>query len=215
MKYFFTTTSDIQSGTQHWCDKDVLVVMPCTNIAQAQQVANLAVKRAGMGDSACLLCVFDQDRAGFIHVVNEVFLHSKNKWIGYIAQDAFTSRLWLKLAMETLEDQQKKFIGFNDGKWQGQIASYGLASREWINSIYASNFYFFPEYHSHYADVELTLIARQQSVYAYNPNSVVMEVDWEKDEKSVHKPDRLLFSSRKGIKFNGLVHDENLLQLAS
>ena len=104
-------------------------------------------------------------------------------------------------------------IGFNDGKWQGQIASFGLASSAWIKEVYGGEFFFHPTYHAHFADVELTLIARQMSVYAYNPNSVVMEIDWEKDEKSIHIPDRKIFAQRKKNGFDGLVLDQNLIDL--
>jgi hypothetical protein len=32
--------------------------------------------------------------------------------------------------------KQAGLLGFNDGKWQGQLASFGLADRAWAESIH-------------------------------------------------------------------------------
>jgi hypothetical protein len=146
--------------------------------------------------------------------VNAAFLASQSTWFGYVAQDAFAGRRWLALALEAL-GEQKHFLGFNDGKWAGALAAFGLGRRSWALQNYPqkANAFFYPQYARHYADAELTLLALQAGVYAYEPNSVLVEVDWDKDSASVDEADRLLFTQRKAAQFDGKVLDPVLLDM--
>jgi len=65
----------------------------------------------------------------------------------------------------------------------------------------------------HYADTELTLLARQLGGYVYQPNSVLVEVDWRKDQAAVSGQDRALFQQRIAQGIDGKVTHAGLLGL--
>jgi hypothetical protein len=215
MKIVFTSEKELV--TLQWQSTAAIMVMPFTDPAMAQKAANLAASRAGSLNAsgglldACaesiLLAVHDSQRQGFVATVNQAFKVTQSPWLGYMAQDAFAGRNWLALALQKLQSQKDAaLLGFNDGKWQGQLASFGLARRDWISKVYTDAF-FFQGYHSHFADAELTLVARQQGVYAYEPQSVLVEVDWQKDQAAVNDADRRLFTTRKKSGFGNRVSD--------
>jgi hypothetical protein len=154
----------------------------------------------------------DTQRHGFVHVLNQAFRASRSPWLGYMAQDAFAGRDWMALALQALQARSGGLLGFNDGKWHGQLASFGLASREWVQGVYGGD-YFFPGYRSHFADTELTLVARQQGRYVYEPESVLVEVDWAKDKAGANEADRSLFKARAMQGFGQRVSDLDLLRL--
>ena len=187
-----------------------LVVMPSTDEAMARQAMQLAASRADA--PGLLLVVMDTERMGLVKVHNLVFKHSQSPWYGYLAQDAFAGRQWLSQAHAALAKANASLLGFNDGKWQGQIASFGLAKRAWVEGLYEGDF-FYAGYQSHYADVELTLIARDQGQYAYDPHAVMMEVDWHKDSAGVNLADKSRFKARAQNGFAGRVKSEQLLSL--
>jgi hypothetical protein len=208
------THSEAHSNAQpFWAKADVLVVMPSTEPALAKSALKLAASRAGsVAHEVLILGVMDDERMGLVALHNLIFKNTQSNWYAYLAQDAFAGRDWLALGLEQLRNKKAKLLGFNDGKWQGQIAAFGLAHRDWINSIYSGDF-FYPGYRSHFADCELTLIAREQGVYAYEPNAVVVEVDADKDTKPVNADDRSMFKARCQNGFAGRVKRPELLQL--
>ena len=187
-----------------------LMVMPCTDVQQAEKAMNLACSRASA--NGLMVAVLDTQRLGFVKLVNQVFRLSQSPFLGYLAQDAFAGRDWLSLALGALGRPSASLLGFNDGKWHGQLASFGLASRSWAQTVYGGDF-FFPGYRSHFADVELTLIARHQGAYVYEPDSVLMEVDWGKDQAKVAASDRQLFLQRTRQGLGQRVSDPALLGL--
>jgi hypothetical protein len=191
--------------------EETLVVMPFTDVSMVKQSAQLMAKRAlALGT---ILAVYDDLQLGFIQIVNQVFRQSQSDTFAYAAQDAFAGRAWLKLAIDAL-GQQYQFLGFNDGKWAGAMASFGLAKRSWASHNYQGNF-FYPQYRSHYADAELTLLAMQAGVYVYEANSLLVELDWEKDIKRVDENDRQIFLQRRALGFDARVTNPHLLQLIS
>jgi hypothetical protein len=82
-----------------------------------------------------------------------------------------------------------------------------------IHSRATNHCFFYPQYARHYADAELTLLALQAGVYAYEPNSILVEVDWDKDHASVDSHDRTVFAQRKAQHFDGKVTQAVLLDL--
>lgn len=188
----------------------VLMLMPCTDAAQGQRAATLAAARAGT--DGLILLVHDTERLGFVAVANAAMRHTRSPWLGYMAQDAFAGRDWLALALAALQRQGAGLLGFNDGKWHGQLAAFGLARRDWAASVYGGDL-FFAGYQRHFADAELTLVAREQGAYAYEPASVLVELDWEKDSRAVDAADRRLFHARKASGFEGRVRQPGLLSL--
>jgi hypothetical protein len=185
----------------------VLVAMPFTHADHAQRAARLMASRANA--PGMILCIHDETGEGFISLINRAFAKTQSAYFAYVAQDAFAGRDWLKEALSAMGNQ-KHFLGFNDGKWAGALAGFGLARRSWASQNYADKF-FYPNYKRHYADAELTLLAMQAGAYAYEPNSLLVEVDWDKDGAPVDPSDRTLFLERKKTGFDGKVTDSKLL----
>ncbi|PUE33084.1 hypothetical protein B9Z35_06065 [Limnohabitans sp. Jir61] len=190
-----------------------LVVLPVIDLEMGKRAATLAASRANA--EGLVLLVLDTARMGLVKIHNQVFQNSSSTFYAYLAQDVFVGRNWLSLGVGALDIKSAGLLGFNDGKWQGQLASFGLARRDWVKEVYGGSF-FFEGYNSHYADTELTLIAREQRQYAYEPNSVAIEVDWDKDTSpSTNAQDKSLFKTRATQGFGGRVMSPELRGLFS
>lgn len=192
---------------------DVLFVMPCTDAAMAQRAASNMAQRAGA--TGHVLLVQDADGWGFIRIVNHVFRSTLGRYFGYVAQDAFAGRQWLALALDALKHPGKSLFGFNDGKWHGAFASFGLAERQWASQNYPAGDFFQSGYSRHYADVELSLLAISQGRYIHDPRSVLVEVDWAKDSAPVDPQDRAHYRARVASRFDGRVTAPELLNLVA
>lgn len=210
MQFLFIDAAHLPQVQERLVSDGPIMVMPCTDRALAERAAQLACSRART--DGLLVAVLDAQRQGFVSVLNQVFRASQSPWLGYMAQDAFAGRDWMALALDALKARSGGLLGFNDGKWHGQLASFGLASREWVQSVYGGDF-FFAGYRSHFADAELTLVARQQGRYVYEPESVLLEVDWSKEQSGVHAPDRSLFRARAMQGYGQRVSDPALINL--
>lgn len=187
-----------------------LIVMPFIDAALARRSAMQLAARAGVRGQ--LLMVHDARRAGFVAAANAAFRRSAAPQFGYVAQDAYAGRRWLAAALEALAEKDGGLLGFNDGKWAGRLAAFGLAAREWALRNYGGDL-FHPEYKRHYADVELTLIAMQQLKYRFEPLSVLIEVDWDKDASAVDAEDRLLYYKRSQTAFDRKVTNPGLRRM--
>lgn len=191
----------------------VLCIMPTTNEEMAVTAGNIMRERAGADFD--LMIVKDDQRVGFIKIVNEVTRHDKDhEVIIYTAQDVFVGKDWLRNALMDMIVENAGLIGFNDGKWGGKLASFGMVLKDWVKDIYGGNI-FHEGYFAHYADTELTQIAKQQGRYHYSETAVMMEIDYQKalgQGKGVVQADKKLYKKRKQTGFNGLVTDEKLLQ---
>lgn len=185
-----------------------LVVMPFIDPVAARRAGAQLARRAGC--EGVLLAVFDDVRQGFVATANRVFASSRSPYFAYVAQDAFAGRGWLAAAVAIARTQSAGLVAFNDGKWQGELAAFGLVERQWAAGNYSGPL-FHPSYKRHYADTELTILAAAQGKLAYDPNAVVIEVDWEKDRSAVDDEDRAFFRSRAGSGFDGQVMDQRLL----
>lgn len=193
----------------------VLVVIPTTNLEQAKTAGEIMKARAGLNFD--LAIVEDTKRMGYVSTFNMATMESKHDVVVYTAQDALVGSNWLKKALLTMMLENAGLVGFHDGKWDGQLASFGAIQTSWARKLYGG-FLMNPAYRSHYADTELTIIARSQEKYAYAENAVMLEVDYNKAlgrGSGVYKPDKKLFKSRKESGFNGLVTDKSLLELFS
>jgi hypothetical protein len=197
MQIHFISSSEI--GALNWGYHETIFLMPFTDPTQAKKSSALLASRAGA--PGLLLCVYDLKLEGFIAIANEVFANTQSTWFGYTAQDAFAGRNWLDIARKALAQKNGVLLGFNDGKWAGELAAFGLVQRAWASQNYGGSL-FFPEYHQHYADVELTLLAQSCDRYIYDPNSVMVEVDWAKDSKPINLYDQQKFKARKQHQFD-------------
>lgn len=187
-----------------------LVVMPFLNATLARQASHQLAKRAGC--PGLLLAVHDDNNDGFVALINRAFAASQSATFAYAAEDAFAGRDWLAIASRALVAKNAGLAAFNDGKWAGQMAAFGLAERQWAKSVYGGPL-FFPDYHSHYADTELSLIARSKMKYCYDPNAVLVEVDVDKDSKIVNEFDKSTFHLRRKYSFNLNIEDKSLFYL--
>jgi hypothetical protein len=196
-------------GTMTLPPISALMVMPFIDAVAARRSALQLAERAGC--DGLILAIHDDDRQGFVATVNQAFRRSQSRLFGFTAQDAFAGRDWLARADRAMTRSQARLLAFNDGKWFGALAAFGLADRAWANGNYGGDF-FYPGYHSHYADTELTILARAKAVLAYDPEAVLIEVDWDKSGKSVRREDQSLYRARAGQGFDGRVSDKILLE---
>lgn len=211
MRFQLVSTHDLQGGGD--LQAEVLLVMPCTDVPMARRAATLMAQRAGAPGQ--LLLVEDLDGWGFIRIVNQVFGRTHGRYFGYVAQDAFAGRQWLALALDALQRPGKHLFAFSDGKWHGAFAGFGLAERAWAGRNYARGDFFHPGYRRHYADVELSLLAMSQGAYIHDPRSLLVEVDWAKDDARVDAQDRALYQRRAAAGFEGRVRSPELLHMVA
>ncbi|MFW5329379.1 hypothetical protein [Hydrogenophaga sp. ZJX-1] len=193
-----TNTKSIANEATY--DAPVVVAIPSTNLELAVRSAKLMSRRAGT--DGLILILEDVERSGFIATCNTAFKMSSGGYFVYAAQDAFAGRLWLKIAVHQIEKHRKNMLAFNDGKWHGLLASFGMVKREWAQANYKGEL-FCPLYHSHFGDAELTVIAKQQDSLCFSPRSVLLEVDWEKDDRKVNRDDKNMFRRRAASGFDG------------
>ena len=172
----------------------VIFVMPYIDEAQKKQACKILLRRASYSD-ASLIAVNDNSRRGFVSIVNCVFNSTDSDLFGYLASDIFPCRNWLNYSVQMFKNPQIGLLAYNDGKWFGALASFGLARRSWIKHIYQDNFFYFG-YKSHYADTELSALASATNSLGYNANITMMEIDYKKDEKQVNTNDKKLFAQR-------------------
>lgn len=192
--------------------KDIAVIMPCIDTKKGMYTAEILSRRAGI--DCKILIVHDTLRQGFIKTLNDSAARVYTKYIVYLAEDAYPGRGWLRSAYETLEKSGKGLLAFNDGKWRGRIASFGMVRIEWVKNLYGGSI-FCPEYKAHKADNELTVIARVLNMHEYNPGCTLLEYDPEKDLIRGSNPeDDELFRKRFIKGFDGLVPFEKIERLA-
>jgi len=190
----------------------VLVIMPATNKELAEKSS--AVMRERAGADCDIVMVLDENSQGFNSIINTVATSTSYEAIVYTAQDAFVGQNWLKHALVTMVSTNAGLVAFNDGKWNGQLASFGLVRMDWVKHVYGGAV-FFPGYYSHYGDTELTQIAKQQEKFAYSEKAIMLEIDHDKavgKGRGVVKADKKLFKKRKESGFDGLVTDQNILE---
>jgi hypothetical protein len=215
--YRFNISDLIRSGrTLKALSNDLIplssvVVIPYTNLEQANRALEILRTRAGPINPDFLL-IHDDIQLGPIAIFNHAYQFSNHEILIYMAQDVFPSRNWFNLLQAELHRTPWGLLAFNDGKWQGKLASFGAIRRSWIKDLELDT-PFFSGYFQHYADVELTLIAMQKKMLHFDPLIICMEIDYEKDSKSINRKDQQTFSHRKKSRFDGLITDAGLLRL--
>jgi len=187
---------------------EVLAVMPFLKRAAARRAAELMVARAGA--PLLVLAVHDDLGSGPIAIWNLAIACSLSPLFLYCAEHAFAGRYWLRFALQTMRKKPEPgLLAFNDGKWFGQLAAFGLVRRSWLAPLYGGRL-FHAGYAQHYGDTELTLIARQQQALAYHPHALLIEVDHAKDGRAVNALDHGLFLRRAAAGFDNQVTDPAL-----
>ncbi|MDR2488148.1 MAG: hypothetical protein LBD42_01390 [Desulfovibrio sp.] len=166
---------------------------------KASEVMKRRTKQNGL-----LLLIEDDMRFGFIMVTNLVYAKTESRYFVYTAQDAFAGEFWLDYALETIRKSRCGLLAFNDGRFFGKIAVFGLADRQWVNTIYGK-FIFHHQYKSHFADTELSVIASQTSNLVFNSNAILLEVDYEKHLHGNNENDHKLYIERAKTGFDGRI----------
>jgi glycosyltransferase involved in cell wall biosynthesis len=174
----------------------VAVIMPSIDAGKALRTARVLVRRAGMNVS--VLVVEDSLRQGFVRTLNAAAQRLNVAYLVYLAEDAFPGLDWLRTAYEVLEKTGKGLLAFNDGKWGGRIASFGMVRMQWISSVYGGPI-LFPGYRAHKADNELTVIARVMNDFVYEPTATLVELDSSK-----------VFEGGEGLNGDGQAIDRSL-----
>lgn len=164
-----------------------------------EEVLRVRAKQPGL-----LLLVEDDARLGFIRVANLVYFMTRSPYFTYLAEDAFPGETWLKSAVSTMEQTNAGLLAFNDGRFYGTLAVFGMVKRAWLKTIY-SRFLFHPGYISHFGDTELTTIAFLRHMLIFDPSSLLIEVDYEKHHKEPNPADAALYKQRAATGFGGLV----------
>jgi hypothetical protein len=196
-----TKSSDIHNlkiSARH----ETIIAMPALKMGMAKKAAAVMSRRT---DKPGLLIIVEDDmRLGFIMTANLVYARTASRYFVYVAQDAFPGQYWLDHGIHTLEATESGLLAFNDGRFFGTVAVFGLADRLWANSIY-KKFLFYPQYKSHCGDTELTAIAFESSKLAFNPNCIMMEIDYEKHLHPNNRDDENLYFQRARTGFDGRI----------
>lgn len=174
----------------------VQVIMPTTDVELAKKSAEIMKARAGYDCE--ILIVEDKERHGFVRTVNDFFKKTNAHFLVYTAQDAFVGNNWLAEALLEQFKTQAGLTAFNDGKWDGRLASFGMVEVGWAKQNYDGDL-FFPEYNSHYCDTELTQIAKEKKSYCYAKDAIMMEIDYDKPvgkSKGTNRKDKKLYRKR-------------------
>ena len=180
----------------------VICVLPYINHDQAlrlEEVLRVRAKQSGV-----LLLVDDDARLGFIRVANLAYFLTRSPYFTYLAEDAFPGEGWLQSAVSTMEQTHAGLLAFNDGRFYGTLAVFGMVQRVWLQTIYR-RFLFYPGYNAHFGDTELTTIAFQRQMLIFDPSSLLVEVDYEKHRKGHNPADAALYTQRAATGFGGLV----------
>lgn len=186
------TEKDYIYQVNHVLQPKIAVLMPTIDIPKAQETMKRLIDTAGM--KAEFVMLYDEHRQGFVAMANHGYqMYKDYDYFVYLAQDAAPEQDWLKIAYDTMYASNAGLLAFNDGKWNGKLASFGMVEKSWVNQFYNNLFY--EGYKSHYCDTELSVLAQAQGKMIYNPNAIVKEDD--KNKHGVNKDDKKLYNRRK------------------
>lgn len=180
---------------------DVVLVLPYIDHELAVRVEEILRVRAD--HPAVLVLVDDDERMGFIQVANFIYMRTRSPYFGYLAQDAYPGMYWLSQGMKAMKQSKGGLMAFNEGRFFGTVAAFGLVERAWLSTLYR-NMLFYPGYKSQFGDTELSAIAFAQNRFVFNPNALLIEVDYEKHHRVNNKDDDQLYKARLATNFDGL-----------
>jgi len=181
---------------------ETIIVLPAIDMILANKISEIMEIRTRV--DSLLIIVEDDLRIGFIMVANMVYMKTTSRYFCYVAQDSYPGYFWLDYGLDTMKRTNAGLLSFNDGRFFGKIAVFGLADRQWLNTIY-EKFLFYPKYKSHFADTELSVIAAQTQNLVFNPNALLIEVDYEKHLHGNNPDDDKLYRQRAETGFDGLI----------
>lgn len=202
-------------------DSTTLVIIPSINEEPNKKLMDLLWTRAGLPETRLnVLHVHDKDRDGYHATVNRAYLENPGyDYYVYVADDVFPGRNWLLQGLKAMHAKNAGLCIPNDGKWNGEIATFGIVSRPFIENFghtakIDGEYVVVPfnqDYKTNYGDMELTVIAKSLNRAVYEPSCVLTEVDFDKENKKGHGDDKLLFERRRRRGFDERVFDQGLL----
>jgi hypothetical protein len=192
-----TTPAGVVGRVPQMRGAGLCVIMPATDLGAAVQSARRMIAFAEVGNFQMVI-VNDAIRQGFIKTLNQTAALIDPAFVAYVAQDALAGVGWLRIACERTSAENKSLCGFNDGVFGGRIAQFGLARMAFTSAHYGPGNVFFPGYHTHRADDELTLLASAHDQYVYAQNALLMEVEY-RLRRAENRPDVELFERRKAM----------------
>lgn len=164
----------------------ICVIMPSIDVDKAKNTMRQLSQTSGWENTDYIIAV-DHNRVGFVRTFYDAALAHEADYYVYVAEDAYGKEAWLRWAVGSI--QNNKVVAFNDCKWLGKLASFGLVEREYLLANWCL------EYKSHYVDVELTQKAKRDNCYGYSEKSYLIELDDNKHE--VNQADKKLWNQRK------------------
>lgn len=189
--------------------ESITAIIPTINPEKALETSKTLKDRAGMDFK--LVVIEDIEKNGWVATINSAVRNNPSDYYIYLADDVFPSKNWLVEAMKVVKDKDLGLLAFNDGKWFGKMASFGLVKHDWMIKNYNGDL-LNPVYRSHYADPEITLLALSDKVFGYAPKSIMMEVH-NKTGIPNNKEDQAIFRQRKLSGFEGRITDTKILNL--
>lgn len=172
----------------------IAVIMPAIDIGQAVNAASRMVALSGVAFE--MVIVSDAQRQGFVKTLNQAAARLRPEFVAYVAQDCLAGVGWLKTAHEKISSENKSVCAFNDGIFNGGLAQFGLVRTAFTDAHYGEGNVFFPGYHSHRADEDLTHLAHVRKQYTYAPDALLLEVDY-RLKRPINPADVDLYSKRK------------------
>ena len=172
----------------------ILVVIPYIDEDMELAKDTKIKHRVLAGVDCTVLTVQDVERIGWVQMHNDMAKSQAWDYYCYSCADYEPRQDYLKLAVAKLEETDNGLCGFNDGKWNGAIASVGLITR----AYYDKQGLFHDGYKSHGADDEITKKAIRLNEYVYEPLAVLAEITGRKEpeNKQYNKKDQELYQSR-------------------
>lgn len=197
-----TATSRIETLRED-TRREVVIVIPYITKERIVRVTGVLQRRTEA--EGLLLLVEDDKRLGFIATANLAYAKTRSDYFCYLAEDVFPGYYWLEYALDAMRKTGAGLLAFNDGRFFGKLAAFGLVRRMWAKTLYGGNTVFYPGYTSHFADTELSVIAAQTRNMVHNPNALMMEVDYEKHLHPNNADDGKLYAWRAQTGFDGLI----------
>ena len=160
----------------------------------ATKAAKLYIIRAGM--DCKVYTIEDSEQKGWVNAQNWAFNNLDFDFYIYSCDDYIPCRNFLIKAYQSYLGTQKQVIAFNDGKWDGSMATIALVKKEFAEKLEDGNL-FYKGYFGNYGDPELTDHAIHFGEYAYLDNVPFMEIEYEKEvNPHVNQKDRQTYLAR-------------------
>jgi len=176
-----------------------LVVIPY--IDSDKELAEIALKsHKEMAGVECEVIILeDKCTIGWVQMHNTAIDMFDFNYYCYSCADYAPQQDYLKLAIYKLIKEKRGLCAFNDGKWDGRIASVGVVTRKY----YKKYGLFHSGYKSHGADDEITKKAMDNGEFCYEPRAVLAEIIGrrEQENKFYNELDQKLYYKRleKGL----------------